>query len=552
MGNVEKTETGHKMFSGVAPQYKERFEEERLATNIVRMHGFAIYIIALQVFLQVMNILFPQLPGEGLDIPITNYIILSLLTLVVGIVYVILLTFAKRNKIKSRKVKAFLVQSLLYIYFFIQLTFCTLNILSIQGVNSNIIMILMIGLIPILPERQSTISILSSFVYVLLLMYFTRGIVNSEGLSSWDNFVYTDMRANLIIITGITIFISVFIYNMYVSNFTKSVALEEANEGLEDTVRERTKKLEEKTIAAEAASRAKSRFLTSMSHEIRTPLNAIIGMSQIAKNALTKEKADDSVDEIQYSASHLLIILNDILDMSSIESGEIILDEEKFRFKHAMEEISDIIKAKGSDRGVTFVSNVNELDEHVVIGDNGRLRQILLNILDNGIKYTQPGGEVNFEINIVTEDGDGSNGNDGNGGNHSSSAHNPFIDAQFIIKDNGPGITDAQLAELFVPFEQGSSDSMKHGGVGLGLAISQSLVELMGGKISVHTVLGKGSTFAFRVHLPISADEEVDNELTIPDLTGKRILIVDDIEINRAIHSGLLEDTHAQLYEAVD
>ncbi|GHU65390.1 hypothetical protein FACS189447_04230 [Spirochaetia bacterium] len=519
--------------TSIPEKYKAKFEEERLETNITRMMGFAIYIVALQIVLQITNVLFPQGAGEGMQIPLDFYIVLSFLTLLVGIVYWILLGLARKHKIKKQKTKIFLVQSLLYIYGVIQMAFCTFNILSHQGINGQLILVLLFGLVPILSPLQSFTSIFISFVYTAALLFCTQNIVDAQGRSAWFKFFETDMRAYFVIINGLTILISTFIYRLYVSNFIKSVALEESNANLEETVRERTKELEEKTLAAQAASEAKSRFLTSMSHEIRTPLNAIIGMSQIAKKADSRQKADASTDQILSASTQLLGMLNDILDMSNIESGNLEIKQGRFTLNRIILDIIGIIDQRCLEKGIVFTHNADTLPSLTLSGDKLRLKQILLNLLGNAVKFTPEDGKVDLTIKIENE-----------------TDSNAAI--SFSIKDTGIGISPEQQEKLFIPFEQGSINSMKHGGTGLGLAVSQNLVKMMGGEITCESVLDKGSTFSFSIDFEKLAASGVSDVSEVPNLRGKHILIVEDIEINRIVLRELLAETNAVIEEAFD
>ncbi|MFP3155926.1 ATP-binding protein [Lachnospiraceae bacterium ZAX-1] len=527
------------LFVFVPEEYRSRFAEEQLDTNIERMHGLAIYIVVVQIILQVVNGLLPQHSIVALAGSMANfnslpyYIILSLASLLFGIIYWILFAFARKGKIKSRRGKMFLVQSLLYIYALIQLAFSTVNVLTQQGVNSYIMLVLMIGMIPILHPKQSIATILLAFLYTIGSVFFTQDIKDISSLSSWDKLIFTDMRANLLIITGITVFISVFIYNLYVSNFVKKIELENQNANLETTVLARTKELEEKTIVAEAASKAKSKFLASMSHEIRTPLNAIIGMAQIAKKTGNKEKSDASIDKILGASDHLLGILNDILDMSNIESGQLNVESERFVLRRAMDEVVNIISVRCAKKGLIFEHNINFLPEDAIIGDRLRLKQILLNLLGNALKFTPEDGKVDFTVTIQEET-------------------DASIEATFSVKDNGIGITDEQKSRLFIAFDQGTADGMKHSGTGLGLAISQQLIAMMGSTIAFDSIPGKGSTFTFTLSLQKATNIVNENEFDVPDLTGKRILIVEDIEINRMVLAELLSETHSLIDEAVD
>jgi signal transduction histidine kinase/CheY-like chemotaxis protein len=518
-------------FGSIPEKYRARFEEERLETNVGRMMGFAIYIVTLQIVLQVINVLLPQGSGEGMKIPLDFYIILSLLTLFVGIVYWILLALAKRHKIKGHNTKVFLVQSLLYIYGAIQMTFCTFNILSHQGVNGQLILVLLFGLVPILNPLQSSISIFVTFVYTGMLLFFTQNIVDAQGNSAWLKLFETDMRAYFVIVNGLTILISAFIYRLYVSHFLKSVALEESNTNLEATVRKRTKELEEKTFAAQAASDAKSRFLTSMSHEIRTPLNAIMGMAQITKKAASKEKAAASAEQILGASDHLLGILNDILDMSNIESGKLEIEKTRFNFNRILGDTVNIIGQRCAEKGLIWNHNTADLPTLIFSGDKLRLRQVLINLLGNSVKYTPEDGKIDFIIKIENET-------------------NSTVTISFVVKDSGIGITQEQQQKLFIAFEQGSINSMKHGGTGLGLAISQSLVKMMGGEIKCESVPNKGSAFSFSITFEKAEASDESVQIKVPDLMGKRILMVEDIEINRIVLCELLAETNAIIEEA--
>ncbi|MDR1320827.1 MAG: response regulator [Gracilibacteraceae bacterium] len=518
-------------FPGIPERHCRRFAAELLEINTNRMLGFAVYIVALQIVLQVTNVLYPQGQGEGMDVPLDFYIALSLLTLLVGLVYWVLLALSKRGRIKRRGVRVFLVHSLLYVYSVLQMAFCSLNILSHQGVNGQIILVLLFGMVPILRPRQSMISILVSFSYTLIFLLCTQNVVDSLGRSAWEKLFLTDMRAYFIIINGFTMMISVFIYRLHVSDFLKSVQLEETNTNLEHIVAERTKELEEKTRAAQAASQAKNRFMAGMSHEIRTPLNAIIGMAQVARKATAKEKSDAAVREISKASGHLLGILNDILDMSNIESGKIKIKNERFNLNKTLGEIASISGERCAAKGLVFKHNIADLPAAAVSGDQLRLRQILLNLLDNAMKFTPEDGNVSLTVVCADESPE-------------------RLEVVFTVADDGIGISAEQQEKLFIPFEQGSINSMKHGGTGLGLAISQNLAAMMGSHISVQSALDQGSAFSFR--LPLPKEPAGEEEPAIPDLSGKHILSAEDIEINRLVLSELLAETRAEIDEAED
>ncbi len=308
---------------------------------------------------------------------------------------------------------------------------------------------------------------------------------------------------------------------------------------LEKLVRERTEALARQTQAAEEASHAKGDFLAHMSHEIRTPLNAIIGMTQIAMRAAGDEgKVMHAVDEIALASSHLLEILNDVLDISKIEAGKLDISEEPFALRPALHEVSSIIRQRCEDRGVRFVTNLNALPPLGVVGDRMRIKQVLINLLGNAVKFTSESGEVSFLVEAK-----------------------PFakdaVDLSFSVIDTGIGMTEEQLSHLFVAFEQADNTiAGRFGGTGLGLAISQRLIRKMGGDITVASKPGKGSSFRCTLRLRTCDASEAPVAQTadapVPDLTGKRILLVDDIEINRMVMQELLEETHLAIDEAAD
>jgi len=286
-----------------------------------------------------------------------------------------------------------------------------------------------------------------------------------------------------------------------------------------------------------AASRAKGIFLATMSHEIRTPLNAIIGMTYILKESVQdNEKALHSVNQIMTSSHHLLGILNDILDMSKIESGKLELSREPFSLLAACIEVSDIMTHRCVEKKITFVTNINEVKDIILIGDKLRLNQVLINLLGNAVKFTNANGEIKFLTEIIDEEAE--------------KAH-----IKFSVSDNGIGMSEDQINKLFIPFEQTDSTiAVRFGGTGLGLSLSQNYVNMMGSRIHVKSELERGSSFEFSLYFdkgvlpqpqaPQTADKNPENE----NLAGKKILLAEDIEINRLIvremlpHDGLTID----------
>jgi signal transduction histidine kinase len=516
------------LFTKIPGEYRSLFRELRLESNVRRMFVFS-YIILLQTSLNILNVL--KIPNRQQS-NIMIYVTLSVFTLFLGIIYWLVFFMAKRGKIKSPMIKSFLVESLLYLYTLIQLGFCTLNIIESGGVNSYIIAILIIGLIPVMPPLQSVITIGAAFLYTVIVMFFSRSFSDA-----WTSILLTDIGTTLIIVSGLTICISFFIYEMYVSNFLQKMSLLKSNDDLEATVHERTRELEEQAAAAQVASQAKSEFLAHMSHEIRTPMNAIIGMTKIARKSEDPEKIKNSLTEIETASSHLLDLLNDILDMSKIESGKFLLAHESFSLAKAMEETAQIIALRCRDKNIQFFTNYTDIPPVAVLGDKLRLKQILINLLGNAVKFTPEGGKIDFflENKMETERG---------------------VSLSFTVADNGIGMNDEQMSRLFTVFEQTDSNiAARYGGTGLGLAISQNLVGMMGGEILVKSGKGTGAVFYFTLNFEKAVPQAEPRHVTgssLPDLQGKRLLLVEDIDINRIIMTELLSDTHITIDEAGD
>ena len=288
--------------------------------------------------------------------------------------------------------------------------------------------------------------------------------------------------------------------------------------------------------AALSASRAKGVFLAHMSHEIRTPLNAIIGMAYIVKDCVSdNEKALRGVNQIMTSSHHLLGILNDILDMSKIESGKLELTSEPFGLLAACGEVADIMTQRCVEKNIAFVTNIREIKDIVLVGDKLRLNQVLINLLGNAVKFTNENGEIKFTVDILEE-------------NTQKNAQNNAQKAlvRFTVSDNGIGMSEEQVKKLFVPFEQADSTiAARFGGTGLGLSISQNLINMMGGEIRVRSESGKGSSFDFSLHFDKGREDrlpeqDADEKRKAVDLTGKRMLLAEDIDINRLIVRELL------------
>lgn len=267
---------------------------------------------------------------------------------------------------------------------------------------------------------------------------------------------------------------------------------------------------------AEAATIAKSQFLANMSHEIRTPMNAIIGFSNLAAKTELSVKQFDYVSKIERSAQSLLQIINDILDFSKIEAGKLEMESIDFQLDEVMNNIANMISVKAAEKNIELLINIAADVPYGLIGDPLRLGQILLNICNNAVKFTEA-GNILLKVEL-------------------SETYDKRSRIRFIIQDTGIGMTTEQINNLFVAFSQGdNSITRKFGGTGLGLTISKLLVEMMDGEIVVESQLGVGSTFSFTAEFTRQKVEERKASLTPVDIVGLRVLIVDDNQLSREV-----------------
>jgi signal transduction histidine kinase len=288
--------------------------------------------------------------------------------------------------------------------------------------------------------------------------------------------------------------------------------------------------------AAEDASRTKSEFLSNMSHEIRTPMNAIIGMTAIGKSADAVKRKDYAFEKIGIASTHLLGIINDILDMSKIEAGKLELSFSGFDFEKMLQKAVAVVNFRVDEKHQNLAICVDEKIPPALIGDDQRLAQVIANLLSNAVKFTPDEGTIRIDARLLNEE-------------------NGICTIQIGVTDTGIGISPEQQARLFTSFQQAeSSTSRKFGGTGLGLAISKRIVGMMGGRIWVESRPGHGSVFAFTIQakrgassvsgVPSAAGESSGTDggqAETDDFSGRRVLLAEDVEINRDILLALLE-----------
>ncbi len=339
--------------------------------------------------------------------------------------------------------------------------------------------------------------------------------------------------------------------------------LEKSKAELEIRVEERTQQLQEALKIVDTASKAKSEFLANMSHELRTPLNGILGYAQILQRSKTlTEKEQKGVGIIYQCGSHLLTLIEDILDLSKIEARKMELHSAEIHFPSFLQSVAEMCRIRAEQKGLAFIY---QSDGNLPIGvciDEKRLRQVLINLLGNAIKFTENGG-VTFKIEVMGNGSSHSQAEPLNEGNENELNQLPITNSQlpitkirFQIEDTGVGMTREQLEKIFLPFEQVGNSKKQSEGTGLGLAISQKIVSLMGSNLEVQSDPGKGSIFSFDLDLPLALNwaetSRVAQQGTIIGFEGqkRKILVVDDRWENRSILVNLLEPIGFELVEA--
>jgi signal transduction histidine kinase/ActR/RegA family two-component response regulator len=295
---------------------------------------------------------------------------------------------------------------------------------------------------------------------------------------------------------------------------------------------------------AEHSNRAKSNFLARMSHEMRTPMNAIMGMTTIARTAEDKKRVEYCLDKINEASQHMLEVINDVLDMSNIETDRLKLSYNEFNFESMIKRTTDAITFQIEEQRKKFIVDCDKNIPERIITDEKRLSHVITNLLSNAVKFTPEHGEISLKATAKAREDN-------------------WCTLHFEITDTGIGIQKNQQQRLFLPFEQAEDGfSRKFAGTGLGLAIAKRLVEMMDGCIWVESELGQGASFFFEIKAQTTAQKIISGQSKTDDTSdcarntvnfaGKRLLIAEDVEVNREIIAALLEDTGVDITFACD
>jgi len=318
--------------------------------------------------------------------------------------------------------------------------------------------------------------------------------------------------------------------------FDLNTELKNLNAELEERILARTAELEEARVRAEANTKAKSEFLSVMSHEMRSPLNVIVGFSELLEQRRLEEPEGGYVRNLRFSALQLLNLINDVLDLSAIEAGKIAFESTPFDVVYTSERVFKAMEQRAIDKGLTWSKSMPSELPQPLSGDAAKLNQVLINLMDNAIKFTREGG-VTLKVEQLSD-----------------KSSDRVVWVAFEVQDTGKGIAADNLERIFHKFEQENNSTRRlHGGSGLGLAISKKLIELQGGTISCSSTLGEGTTFRFELPFAYEVRASEIGESQAPDkeqVSGLKLLVVEDLEVNRMLLRQMLRNSGVVLFEA--
>ena len=359
--------------------------------------------------------------------------------------------------------------------------------------------------------------------YVLFIDLDTANYFAAQNLFHATISALVKKSSNLSVISLGTVFATLLIFTVFISFMINKLI----------------RRLEAAMDSAKVASLSKTVFLSNMSHEMRTPMNAIIGMTAIGKKAEGPEEKNYALDKIEDASSHLLGIINDVLDMAKIEANKLELSHIEFNFEKMLQKVLALIKFRVDEKQQALSADIDKSIPRFIIGDDQHLAQVITNLLSNAVKFTPVGGEISLEASLIGGDDE-------------------YCKLRIKVTDSGIGISREKQEKLFDPFEQAESGtSREYGGTGLGLAITKRIVELMGGSIWVESEPGKGAKFIFTINVLRSKNNEASENDNYyeehncgsssmahsGEFSGKRLLLAEDVEINREILISLLDDT---------
>ncbi len=365
--------------------------------------------------------------------------------------------------------------------------------------------------------------------------------------------IYRSMMPNLAVLLILYIVVIALIQGLRWNGEQKFRKREvEAERAYKEALEKKNHELELAVQQEAAANRAKRDFLFNMSHDIRTPMNAIIGYTTLAETNLTQPaKVADYLQKISTASQHLLSLINDVLDMSRIESGRVVLEQEPVHLSTLVQDVRDIIQSNITAKGLSFTVDLAGVRDEDVVADPLRLQRILLNILSNAVKFTPSGGSIT--LRVVEKSGAGEPTSMGDAGATSSGAPVRYGDYEFHIRDTGIGMSAEYQKHIFEQFSREETSTVsKTEGTGLGMPITKRLVEMMDGSIDLVSVQGKGTEFTVHLRLPLCGAPKKETPVADPKFAGMRLLVVEDNELNMEITTTVLEEAGFVVDQAVN